>query len=110
MKKGYYVLSLDHTHPEDIFLCWYQSNGFCWTKDWIGDYTIGDIQKLNFNNGMFLLKRNVDKLWEKVKVNGELKIVILNTEKNRKKLGIKKENLKGNYKSFDISEIKKINF
>ena len=94
----YHIVSLKWTHKSDDWITFYRhnSNGYCWRKDWTGEFENPNVDGYNE------IKIEVDKLkdlWVKDLYDGEEILVIPNNRRVRDILDIKVKNLKRKYPS-----------
>lgn len=106
--KKYYLIYLDKTAKKDawITLSRYNSNGYCWYKEWAGTFDKHNSSSLIPERDTIYVREDVlEDLWEPVYYEEQVRYVILNSEFNRKMLEIEIRQLSGRHTTLGLWEI-----
>lgn len=107
MSEQYYYVSLKWTHKNDAFITLWgpNSNGYQWYQSWIGKYE--KPYDPSAESVKSVLCEIADPLFEKVGFDSKEVMILPNTPKVRRALGIRKKDLYRAYRSHcpDINEL-----
>ena len=94
----YHIVSLKWTHKSDDWITFYRHNscGYCWRKDWVGEFESPNVD--NYNEIRIEVEK-LKNLWVKDHYEDVEILVIPNTKTVRKALGITTKDLKRKYPS-----------
>ena len=117
----HYIISLKWTFPDSgAFTFWRKNgNGYCWYREWAGLYPEKDIIEKSTHyddkeNTFAVNAQLIEDLWEDCIYDRMIVSLLLNTTAIRRKIGIRKNQLRGGmtkmweHDIFKLSDLKRV--